>query len=103
MEMEIGMLWFDDSHLSLTEKISRAVAFYDEKYGRAPTLCLANPITVNGGERIVAGVQVRQARTVMPNHFWIGVDEKSRRRRSARAPSQAEKKGSSRARKRKAA
>lgn len=101
--MEIGMLWFDDSHLSLKEKIGRAAAFYDEKYGRRPTLCLANPITINGGERVIAGVQVRQARTVMPNHFWIGVDEKSRRRRSARTPSQTNKKSSSRARKRKAA
>ena len=101
--MEIGMLWFDDSHLSLAEKISRAVAFYDDKYGRKPTLCLVHPNTVNGGEGIVAGVQVRPARTVMPGHFWIGIDEKSRRRRSASVSSRTKKAGTSQARKKKAA
>ena len=101
--MEIGMLWFDDSHLALAKKISRAVAFYDEKYGRAPTLCLVHPNTINGGEGIVAGVQVRPARTVMPGHFWIGVDEKSRRKQSARASTRAKKASASQARKQKAA
>lgn len=78
--MDIGMLWFDDSQLSMAEKISRAVAFYDEKYGRTPTLCLVHPETLNGGEEIMAGVEIRQARSVMPDHFWIGVDDKSKRR-----------------------
>ena len=78
--MDIGMLWFDDSQLSINEKISRAVTFYDEKYGRTPTLCLVHPDTLNGGEEIVAGVEIRQARSVMPDHFWIGVDDKPKRR-----------------------
>ncbi len=78
--MEIGMLWFDDSQLTTAEKISRAVTFYDEKYGRMPTLCLVHPDTLNGGEEIMAGVEIRQARSVMPDHFWIGVDDKQKRR-----------------------
>lgn len=82
--MDIGMLWFDDSQLSLDEKISRAVAFYDEKYGRTPTLCLVHPTTLNGGEGKVSGVQIRQARTVMPDHFWIGVDKEQQRSQPAR-------------------
>jgi len=73
--MEIGMLWFDDSQLDLDKKISRAVAFYGEKYGRSPTLCLVHPITLDGCEETVAGVQIRQARSVMPDHFWIGIGE----------------------------
>jgi hypothetical protein len=77
--MEIGMLWFDDSQLDLDKKISRAVAFYGEKYGRPPTLCLIHPITLDGEKEIVAGVQIRQASSVMPDHFWIGVEEKPRR------------------------
>jgi hypothetical protein len=76
--MEIGMLWFDDSQLPLGEKISRAISFYDEKYGRSPTHCLVHPETFNGGEEKVDGVEVRQARTVMPNHFWIGIEDKSK-------------------------
>jgi len=76
--MEIGMLWFDDSQLDLDKKISRAVAFYGEKYGRSPTLCLIHPVTLDGGKEIVAGVQIRQASSVMPDHFWIGIEEKSK-------------------------
>ena len=74
--MEIGMLWFDDSQLDLDKKISRAVAFYGEKYGRSPTLCLIHPVTLDGGKEMVAGVQIRQARSVMPDHFWIGIEDK---------------------------
>ncbi|NIS79082.1 MAG: hypothetical protein GTO14_02405 [Anaerolineales bacterium] len=82
--MEIGMLWFDDSKVSLQEKIKRAVLFYTEKYGREPTLCLVNPNTLNGGERSMSGVEVRKASCVMPDHFWIGVDDKSRPTRRSR-------------------
>jgi hypothetical protein len=80
--MEIGMLWFDDSARSLPEKIQRAAAYYAEKYGRAPTLCLVNPNGLDGAEGDLHGVQVRGARSVMPHHLWIGVDEQKRRERS---------------------
>jgi hypothetical protein len=82
--MDIGMLWFDDGPLSLGDKIGRAVAFYTEKYGRAPTLCLVNPTTLNGREATMAGVEVRKARSVMPDHFWIGVEERAQRSQPAR-------------------
>jgi hypothetical protein len=82
--MDIGMLWFDDSSFALPEKIERAVSFYTEKYGREPTLCLVNPKTLNGGEGNLAGVEVRKARCVMPDHFWIGVDEQARQARPKR-------------------
>jgi hypothetical protein len=83
--MEVGMLWFDDSPLSIDDKIGRAVAFYTEKYGRAPTLCLINPETLNGGEGTKAGVIVRSARSVMKDHYWIGVsDEEKPKRAQAR-------------------
>jgi hypothetical protein len=76
--MEIGMLWFDDSARTLPEKITRAAAYYAEKYGRAPTLCLVNPAGLNGSEGQHGGVQVRGARSVMPHHLWIGVDEEKK-------------------------
>jgi hypothetical protein len=82
--MEIGMLWFDNSSRSLGDKVSRAVAYYTQKYGRAPTMCLVNPATLDGGEGTVAGVQLRQARSVLPDHFWIGVDEKRPKRQPNR-------------------
>ena len=78
--MDIGMLWFDDSSTALQDKVTQAVSFYQDKFGEMPTHCLVNPKTLNKeSEGIVAGVQVRTARNVMPNHYWIGVDEKSSR------------------------
>jgi hypothetical protein len=73
--MEIGMLWFDDGPTSLKDKVSQAVAFYEQKFGEKPTHCLVHPNTLNGGEGDIAGVSVRKARNVMPNHYWIGVEE----------------------------
>jgi hypothetical protein len=83
--MEIGMLWFDDSSRSLDDKITRAVTFYKEKYGSSPTHCLVHPETLNGGDGTLSGVKVQGARSVMQNHFWIGIDEKARRARSSRS------------------
>jgi hypothetical protein len=75
--MDIGMLWFDDSPRTMDEKIQRAVDFYTEKYGRRPTICMVHPSTTQA-DSIVGGVQVRLARSVMPHHFLVGIeDEKS--------------------------
>lgn len=74
--MRTGMLWFDNSSRSLTEKVADASSFYKDKYGQSPTLCFVNPATLNGNEARSNGVEVREARTVMPDHFWIGVDPK---------------------------
>jgi sensor c-di-GMP phosphodiesterase-like protein len=73
--METGMLWFDDSDQSLDKKLQRAVRFYADKYERQPTVCLVSTKTVED-EAVIAGVEVRPARTIMPNHFWIGIEEK---------------------------
>jgi hypothetical protein len=82
--MEIGMLWFDDGPHALKDKVRKAVAFYTEKYGRKPTLCLVNPETLNGGDGVLAGVEVRDAPMVMRDHFWVGVDDKPQRNTRAR-------------------
>lgn len=72
--MDIGMLWFDDSPRSIDEKIKRAVAFYANKYGRTPTLCMVHPSTAQD-EGSIGGVQVRPARTVLPHHFLVGIED----------------------------
>jgi hypothetical protein len=77
--MEIGMLWFDDSSSALSDKVARALAHYESKYGRKATLCLVHPETLNGGDGIVRGVELRSARSVMPHHYWIGVEEEAGR------------------------
>lgn len=71
--MKIGMLWFDnDPKADLATKIQRAVTYYQGKYGDRPNLCYANPSTVREGQ-LIEHVTVMPNRSVLPNHFWIGV------------------------------
>ena len=82
--MNIGMLWFDnDTKAGLDTKIERAAAYYRNKYGKNPTLCFVHPSMLppkdpskeKEPEQIKSGdVEVRATRSVLPNHFWIGVN-----------------------------
>jgi hypothetical protein len=91
--MDIGMLWFDnDPKSGLTIKIERAADYYRTKYGRSPNLCFVHPsmvkVEVASPETAIqvpeskdetsalksGGVEVRTSRSVLPNHFWIGVN-----------------------------
>jgi hypothetical protein len=85
--MKTGMLWFDDDpKRSIAEKVERAAQRYREKYGVAPDLCYANPISladspesvqpkaVSGGVgKVMPRITVKHARSILPNHFWLGV------------------------------
>ncbi len=90
--MKIGMLWFDnDPKADLKVKIERAASYYSKKYGQAPNLCFVhpsmtpatNPAQFAGGngngkpqtEHFSANIEVRTNRSVLPNHFWIGIAE----------------------------
>ena len=74
--MNIGMLWFDnDSKTTLEAKVGRAVSYYQGKYGKAPTLCFVNPSMIPVDVTQAAGIELRATRSVMPNHFWLGVKE----------------------------
>ena len=80
--MNIGMLWFDnDPKAEITIKIDRAAAYYHTKYGLVPNLCFIHPSMVNNGslqtkdDKMKSGnIEVRTSRSVLPNHFWIGVN-----------------------------
>jgi hypothetical protein len=98
--MNVGMLWFDnDPKLVLKAKVSRAARYYEQKYGKTPTICFVHPSMlppavaskengrsgngkpqVEGGgaqEVIKAGeVEIRSNRAILPDHFWIGVNGK---------------------------
>ncbi len=74
--MDIGMLWYDnDARQDLAQKVARAAAHYRVKYGVAPKLCYVNTALLPQGPQVADGVQVRPARTVLPNHFWLGVGD----------------------------
>ena len=73
--MNIGMLWFDnDSKADLATKIQRAADYYHTKYGKAPTICFIHPRTLGDNTWKGNGIEVRTTRSVLPNHFWLGVN-----------------------------
>jgi hypothetical protein len=84
--MNVGMLWFDnDSKVSLERKVERAASYYRNKYGKSPTLCFVHPSMLpeayaaaedESQSRVYTtdGIEVRSNRSVLPNHFWIGVN-----------------------------
>jgi hypothetical protein len=80
MFMKVGLLWFDnDGRRSLREKVERAAAYYHEKYGEKPNVCFVHPSMLEGnGDRgpvKADGVEIREGRSVLRNHFWIGVSQ----------------------------
>jgi hypothetical protein len=73
--MNIGMLWYDnDNKADLATKIQKAVNYYHLKYGKEPNLCLVHPRTLGTTSWKSAGLEVRTTRSVLPNHFWLGVN-----------------------------
>ena len=73
--MNIGMLWFDnDNKADLATKIQRAANYYHTKYGKTPNLCLVHPRTLGDGAIRGNGIEVKATRSVMPNHFCLGVN-----------------------------
>ena len=91
--MKTGLLWFDDDpRKQLEEKVQRAATHYEHKYGRAPTLCFVHPSVLDGNGALAkrrklgkrssvkaGGVEIRIGRSVLPNHFWLGIAEDKRR------------------------
>ena len=86
--MKIGMLWFDnDPKADLKIKIERAASYYSKKYGQSPNLCFIHPSMASNGngnghgngngksEPGTASIEIRTNRSVLPNHFWIGIAE----------------------------
>ncbi|MCC7358529.1 MAG: hypothetical protein IT317_03580 [Anaerolineales bacterium] len=73
--MDIGMLWYDDdAKRKLDEKVARAVEFYRAKYGVQPTECYVHPGMLAADQpTTAAGVRLRPNRTIIKNHFWLGV------------------------------
>jgi hypothetical protein len=69
-----GLLWFDDDPgRAVTDKVSRAVQRYQQKYGHNPDVCYVHPGQVPERELSVGPVKVLPAQTVLPHHFWLGV------------------------------
>jgi hypothetical protein len=93
--MDIGMLWYDDDHKRpLNERVSKAVDYYKGKYGVVPTVCFINPATLKDGPEMAAGVQLRAARNVLIDHFWLGIGETAAPRASSNGKTERARGGS---------
>ena len=80
--MKTGLLWFDDDpHKDLEEKVSKAAMHYERKYGHSPNLCFVHPSALDGDGKQpikdVDDVEIRTGRSVLSNHFWLGVKPKT--------------------------
>lgn len=82
--MHVGMLWFDnDTKSGLDNRVERAAQYYQRKYGQTPNMCFVHPsmlaasLADNGAVVNANGVQVKPLSTVLPNHFWIGINGES--------------------------
>jgi len=73
--MHTGMLWFDDSSVTLSLKIQKAVDYYHKKYGRLPDLCLVHPNMLKDTKLDEDKITVRAYRPVLPGHIWVGVED----------------------------
>jgi hypothetical protein len=76
--MDVGLLWFDnDSRRDLEAKVLRAAAHYQKKHGEKPNVCFVHPTMLsgngNGSSLHADGVEIRAGRSILPDHFWIGV------------------------------
>ncbi len=73
--MKEGLLWFDnDPQRSLVDKVNRAAARYQAKFGCLPTTCYVNEADFNDQVQQVNGVQMQAVTNILRHHFWIGVD-----------------------------
>ena len=93
--MKTGLLWFDDDpRKDLEEKVLRAAAHYESKYGRAPDLCYVHPSAFgdngNGKPKTkkAGKVEIRPGRSVLQHHFWLGMATKKKPSQAQPAPAQ---------------
>ncbi|MEN6408313.1 MAG: hypothetical protein ABFD44_01210 [Anaerolineaceae bacterium] len=76
--MNTGMLWFDnDPKTELMSKIERAARYYYQKYGQLPDLCFVHPSMLADAPARSGSIEVKTNRSVLPNHFWLGIHQTS--------------------------
>lgn len=77
--MNKGMLWYDNNlKAPLSQRILEAFQYYRQKYGHAPTFCLIHPTLLKTEPDLTVlpiSIRIKSAPYVLPNHFWLGVEE----------------------------
>jgi hypothetical protein len=71
------LVWYDnDRKRTLESKVTQAAERYTERFGTAPQIVLLNPAQA-GEVEMVAGIPVRTTPIVLPNHLYVGVEERT--------------------------
>ena len=72
--MKTGLLWLDnDPDADLLEKISRAVAYYQQKYGCKPNICFVHPRLSEKVLPNADGILIKTDKHLLPNYLWVGI------------------------------
>lgn len=72
--MKTGMLWYDNSGLTLEERLEKAAEYYNKKYGVMPNLAFVPVgILAAGARDQVGAITLEGNRSVLPHHIWLGV------------------------------
>jgi hypothetical protein len=71
--MKSGLLWYDNSKLTLAQKIEAANARYTQKFGVPANTAFVNARDLEKGVVKLEGIEVRTKHTILPNHIWLGI------------------------------
>lgn len=67
-----GIIWMDgDPKKTMEQKITAAVACYQARFQRQPTVCQVN-IETKCDEKMICGVQVIPTHGILKNDFFVG-------------------------------
>lgn len=71
------MLWqMDESKLPIAERISKAIAYFKDKYGRLPRFVLMSSRETELPQRgVVDGITVARTKNVPPGHLYLVLDD----------------------------
>jgi hypothetical protein len=76
--MKIGMLIYDnDPDSNLEKKVSKAIKYFGEKYGRKPTVCFVHPKMLKEEQILTLKIKILPNRFIAPGHLWIGINSNS--------------------------
>jgi ParB-like chromosome segregation protein Spo0J len=72
-----SMMWLDDSSASIADKVRKAAAFFESKYGKKAVRCRMNMTTAGPGfasPTEIDGVKVVIDGRILTNHLWIAAE-----------------------------
>lgn len=77
LELDWGLLWFDnDPGKPMSQKVTEAATGYRLKHAAWPNLCYVHPSMFQvGSSTLVNRINVVVNKTVLKDHFWIGVSK----------------------------